>query len=245
MLTKNAIKHIKSLSQKKFRRELGLFVAEGVKLVDELIAGKFRIKEVYRTEAYPIPNVDCRINTVSMSEMKRISNLVTPTDVLAIVAYPTYSLVPKITTELVLALDTVQDPGNLGTIIRLADWFGIDTIVCSEGCADAFSPKTIQATMGAIAHVKIHYTNLEQWLKQQVDVPIYGACMAGENIYSLKKSNQGIIVMGNEGNGISPKVEKLLTHKVTIPSFAKNRTHVESLNVAMATAIFLSEFQGH
>lgn len=245
MLTKNTIKRVKSLQQKKFRNELGLFVAEGQKLVEELLHSKFEIVEIFHTEPLINPKVNCPVTLISQSDMERISGLVTPSPVLAVVKYPSSPLSVDPCNELVLALDTIQDPGNMGTIIRLADWFGIDHIVCSRGCTDAFAPKAIQATMGAIAHVKIHYTDLVAWLKQQNKCPIVGACMAGENIYSYKKGQTGIIVMGNEGNGISPEVDKLITHRIHIPTFAKGRKIVESLNVAMATAIILSEFMGH
>jgi TrmH family RNA methyltransferase len=245
MLSKNTIKRVKSLQQKKFRDELGLFLAEGTKLVDELIGSNFEIEEIFHTEQYVVTNVNCPVNKVSQSEMERISGLVTPSPVLAVVRFPTYTLEVNPSNELVLALDTIQDPGNMGTIIRLADWFGIDNIVCSHGCADAFAPKAIQATMGAIAHVKVHYTDLITWLSQHtVNCPIIGACMDGENIYKAKKEHAGIIVMGNEGNGISPAVDKLITHRIHIPTFARGRQKVESLNVAMATAIILSEFKG-
>ena len=245
MLSRNSIKRVKSLQQKKFRNELGLFIAEGTKLVDELISSNFEIEEIYHTEQYLVTNVNCLVHKVSQSEMERISGLVTPSPVLAAVRFPTYKLDVDPSKELVLALDTIQDPGNMGTIIRLADWFGIDNIVCSHGCADAFAPKAIQATMGAIAHVKVHYTDLITWLSQHtVNCPIIGACMDGENIYKAKKEHAGIIVMGNEGNGISPAVDKLITHRIHIPTFARGRQKVESLNVAMATAIILSEFKG-
>ncbi|HOU74776.1 MAG TPA: RNA methyltransferase [Tenuifilum sp.] len=245
MLSRNSIKRVKSLQQKKFRNELGLFIAEGTKLVDELISSNFEIEEIYHTEQYLVTNVNCLVHKVSQSEMERISGLVTPSPVLAVVRFPTYKLDVDPSKELVLALDTIQDPGNMGTIIRLADWFGIDNIVCSHGCADAFAPKAIQATMGAIAHVKVHYTDLITWLSQHtVNCPIIGACMDGENIYKAKKEHAGIIVMGNEGNGISPAVDKLITHRIHIPTFARGRQKVESLNVAMATAIILSEFKG-
>jgi len=245
MLTRNTIKRVKSLQQKKFRNELGLFIAESPKLVDELISSNFEIEEIFHTEQYVVTNVNCPVNTVSQSEMDRISGLVTPSPVLAVVRFPTYTLDVDPSKELVLALDTIQDPGNMGTIIRLADWFGIDNVVCSHGCADAFAPKAIQATMGAIAHVKVHYTDLITWLNQHNwNCPIFGACMDGENIYKARKVHAGIIVMGNEGNGISPAVDKLITHRIHIPTFAKGRQKVESLNVAMATAIILSEFKG-
>lgn len=244
-MTKNTIKRVKSLQQKKFRNELGLFVAEGQKLVGELLNSKFEMVEIFHTEQFIIPKADCPVTLISQSDMERISGLVTPSPVLAVVKYPSHTLSFDPCKELVLALDTIQDPGNMGTIIRLADWFGIDQIVCSRGCVDAFAPKTIQSTMGAIAHVKIHYTDLVAWLKQQNKCPIIGACMAGDNIYSSKKSQSGIIVMGNEGNGISSDVDKLITHRIHIPAFAKGRQIVESLNVAMAAAIILSEFKGH
>lgn len=244
MLTRNTIKWVKSLQQKKFRNEFGLFVAEGSKLVDELISSNFKIEEIFHTEQYVVTNVNCQENTVSQSEMERISGLVTPSPVLAVVRVPSYTLEVDPSKELVLALDTIQDPGNMGTIIRIADWFGIDNIVCSHGCTDAFAPKAIQATMGSIAHVKVHYTDLITWLNtHNRNCPIFGACMDGEDIYRAKKEHAGIIVMGNEGNGISPAVDKLITHRIHIPTFAKGRQKVESLNVAMATAIILSEFK--
>lgn len=246
MLSRNTIKRVKSLQRKKYRNELGLFLAEGTKLVDELIGSNFEIEEIFHTDEYEVTNVNCPVSKVSQSEMERISGLVTPSPVLALVRFPTYTLEVNPSKELVLALDTIQDPGNMGTIIRLADWFGIDNIVCSYGCADAFAPKTIQATMGAIAHVKVHYTDLIAWLSQHTaNCPIFGACMDGENIYKAKKGHAGIIVMGNEGNGISPAADKLITQRIHIPSFAKGRQKVESLNVAMATAIILSEFKGY
>ncbi|HBI81754.1 MAG TPA: RNA methyltransferase [Bacteroidales bacterium] len=245
MLTKHAIKRIKLLQQKKFRNELGLFVAEGPKLVEELIAGNFQVEEIYHTNEFETTVANCPVTMVSQTEMERISGLVTPSPVLAVVKYPSYRLEIDTCKELVLALDTIQDPGNLGTIVRLADWFGIDNIVCSHGCADAFAPKAVQATMGAIAHVKIHYTDLVTWIKQQNKCPIVGACMEGVSVYQSEKSQTGIIVLGNEGNGISKAVEQLLTHRIHIPTFAEGRQKVESLNVAMATAIILSEFKGH
>lgn len=245
MLSIGTIRKVKSLQQKKFRSEMGLFLAEGPKLVGELQNSDFEIVEIFHTNQYTVNNANCLVTQVSQSEMERISGLVTPSSVLAVVKYPSYPLEIDSSRELVLALDTIQDPGNLGTIIRLADWFGVDNIVCSWGCADAFAPKTIQATMGAIAHVKVHYTDLTQWISRQAKCPIYGACMDGENIYNSEKGQAGVILLGNEGKGISSELEQLITHRIHIPSYAKGRQRVESLNVAMATAVILSEFRGH
>ncbi len=246
MLSRNDIKRVKSLQQKKFRDEYGLFVAEGYRLVDQILAGSFEIVELYHTEKFTTnQKIDANLIAISESEMSRISGLATPSPILAVVKYPAYPMNADPARELVLALDTVQDPGNMGTIIRLADWFGVNHVVCSHGCADAFAPKTIQATMGAIANVKVHYVDLTEWLANQKGCPVYGAFMDGENIYSMEKKQTGIIIMGNEGNGISKTVERFISHRIHIPSFAMGREKVESLNVAMATAIVLSEFKGH
>lgn len=246
MLSRNDIKRVKSLQQKKVRDELGLFVAEGYRLVEQILAGGFEIVEVYHTEKFTTnQRIDANLIAVSESEMSRISGLTAPSPVLAVAKYPEYTLNADPASELVLALDTVQDPGNMGTIIRLADWFGVNHVVCSNGCTDAFAPKTIQATMGAIANVKVHYVDLTEWLSNQKGSSVYGAFMDGENIYSMEKKQTGIIIMGNEGNGISKPVEPFITHRIHIPSFAIGREKVESLNVAMAAAIVLSEFKGH
>ena len=180
-------------------------------------------------------------------EMKKISGLSTPSNVFALVYIPEYEITEfESQKSLTLALDDIQDPGNLGTIIRLADWFGIDNIICSQGTVDAFSPKVIQSCMGAISRVKVIYCNLEETLrdlKAKQNLSIYGTFMEGENIYSANLSSTGVIVMGNEGNGISPDIEKIISRKIHIPAFTTDRTVVESLNVAMATAIVCSEFR--
>ena len=171
---------------------------------------------------------------------------VNPQDVLAVFKRPDWSLdEADPSTSLVLALDGIQDPGNLGTIIRLADWFGIEHIVCSPDTADVFSPKTVQATMGALAHVKVHYTELEDYLKAQAarQIPLFGTFLDGENMYTKELSANGIIVMGNEGNGIRPQIEKLINQKLYIPSFPPERETSESLNVAIATAVICAEFR--
>ena len=175
-----------------------------------------------------------------------LSFLKNPQDVLAIFKRPNWDIT-EITPEkeLVLALDGIQDPGNLGTIIRLADWFGISHIVCSKDTADVFSPKTVQATMGALAHVKIHYTDLETFLQAQSAqaIPLYGTFLGGENLYEKTLSGNGILIMGNEGNGIRPAIEAFVNEKLYIPNYPEGRDTSESLNVAIATAVVCAEFR--
>lgn len=248
MLSKNTIKYINSLRVKKFRNEDNLFIAEGERLVGEIIESQLKVKTIYYCSDWSnkTKGTDIECEEISSDEMKKISGLTTPSKVLAVVNLPSYSISDcKIDNSLVLALDDIQDPGNLGTIIRLADWFGIDSILCSDNTVDAYSPKVVQACMGAISRIKIIYCDLEDTLRntQKLNLPIYGTFMEGASIYNENLTKSGVIVMGNEGNGISKGVEKLITKKIHIPSFANNRTTVESLNVAMATAIVLSEFR--
>jgi TrmH family RNA methyltransferase len=247
MLTSQQVKDIKSLQSKKFRKEYGLFVAEGDKLVSDLLQGNLVFTNVYHTTLWA-PPANCSTSLlvqVSAKEMERMSGLVSPSSVLATIKYPSYQVVTgDLANCLTLALDDVQDPGNVGTILRLADWFGIDTILCSYGTADAYAPKVVQASMGAISRVKVVYCNLpEALMGYGGSIPIFGAFMEGANIYNANLQTNGIVVMGNEGSGISPDVEKLITHKISIPSFASGRQSVESLNVAMASAIICSEFR--
>ncbi len=247
MLTKNTIKRIVSLQVKKFRKEYGVFIAEGSRLIDELVESNLEIKELYFTSQWKSNNIRKAVHSemVSDDEMKKISALSTPSNVLAVIGIPEYSIDEiDFPNELVLALDTIQDPGNLGTIVRLADWFGINSIICSRETADIFSPKVVQSTMGAITRVKVIYCDLaEELTKLKSKVPIYGTFMEGSNIYQTELKPKGVVVMGNEGNGISPEIEKLVSQKIHIPSFASNRTNVESLNVAAAAAIVCSEFK--
>ena len=247
MISKNQIKQITALSQKKQRDEAGLFVAEGTKLVLDLAAA-FKIKYIFATDAWineSGKSVKAEIQSVTKDELDKISNQKSPQGVLAVFEKPDYSISETdIANQLSLALDDVQDPGNLGTIIRIADWFGIHDIFCSQHCADAFGPKTVQATMGALARVRMHYTDLEQFLKTQAkNTTVYGTFMDGDDLYSEEICNQGIILMGNEGNGISPKIEKLVTKRLLIPNFPKGEPTSESLNVGVATAIICAEFR--
>ena len=236
MLSKNQLKLVRSLELKKNRKKEGLFVAEGPKVVGDLLRAGYRVRLVFSTTERPdaIPITD--------DELRKLSFLQHPQEVLAVFEIPHPSAISHQPSALSLALDGIQDPGNLGTIIRIADWFGIDTIYCSEDTADVYNPKVVQATMGSLAHIHIVYCDLVELL-QQYDGPIYGTLLDGNDIYQQELSQQGIIVMGNEGNGISQHVRPLVTHKLLIPNFNKNSETAESLNVAIATAITCSEFR--
>ena len=235
MLTKNQIKLVRSLEQKKNRKREGLFVAEGPKVVEDLLRGGYRPYAIYSTQ----PRPDAQL--ITDEELHKISFLQHPQEVLAIFEMPPSSL-PTHQSSLSIALDGIQDPGNLGTIIRIADWFGISTIYCSEDTADVYNPKVVQATMGSLAHINIFYTDLVE-LIGKANCPVYGTLLDGEDIYQQKLTQEGIIVMGNEGNGISEKIRPLITHRLLIPNFNKNKETAESLNVAVATAITCSEFR--
>lgn len=244
---KSEIAFVRSLSSKKERAASGLFVAEGEKLVGEMLASEFRVRKIFRCgeeDRSEAGSVDTE--HVSPKEMERISALKTPTPVLALVELPRYRLSAGTgTDDLALALDGVQDPGNLGTIVRLADWFGITDIVCSEASADCFNPKVVQATMGAILRVRVHYTDLGGFLRQAADagLPVCGTFLEGENIYGASLPEAGIVVMGNEGRGISDAAAATVTRKLFIPPYPAGRRGSESLNVAMATGIVCAEFR--
>jgi TrmH family RNA methyltransferase len=239
MITRAEILAIKALATKQGREEQGAFIAEGEKLVGEIRNSKLRIRKIYQTKP-----LFADAEMVSEKEMERISQLKTANSVLAVVEMPKSKIASvKPDSSLVLALDRVQNPGNLGTIIRLADWFGISDIVCSEDSADCFNPKVVQATMGAILRVRVHYTNLAKWLGEQRGAKVYGTFLEGENIYSAQLDKSGIIVMGNEGQGISTEVAATVSHKLLIPPYPADRSGSESLNVAVATAVICSEFR--
>ncbi len=240
MLSKNQIKLITSLTQKKYRKQHQLFIAEGKKVIDELLQSNFELETLFVTNDKLFTTIsESKINAITPNELKKISVLTTANDCLAVFKMP-------ITSEnkiegLVLALDDIRDPGNLGTIIRLCDWFGIETLLCSEETVDVYNPKVVQATMGSISRVNVVYTNLEKVLNGTT-LPIFGTFMDGKNIYNEQLPKEGIIVMGNEANGISEAIENLVTQKIAIPRFGKLQ-QTESLNVATATAIILSEFK--
>ena len=246
MLTKNRISQIKSLSTKKGRVELGEFVAEGQKMLEEMINSDFEIVEVYYiSQVQETIDAICKgVNAIKIStnDMSRISQLKTPSPVLVVVKIPQTHEVLECSDELVLALDSIQDPGNMGTIIRIADWYGIKKIYCSHNSVDIYSSKVVQATMGAISRVKIYYVDLVEFLSK-TKMPVYGTFLEGENIYTKKLSVSGVIVMGNEGSGISKEVERYVNQKIFIPPYPADVLTSESLNVAVATAICVSEFR--
>ena len=253
MLTKSAIRLITSLRQRKFRRQEGLFVAEGPRLVGELLFA-FHCRQLFATREWINTDgqrwLDKPLEEVSDAELERLSGLQTPQQVLALFEIPIdddlsmKDVSHLAINELYLALDGVQDPGNLGTIIRLADWFGVRHIWCSPQTADVWNPKVVQATMGGIAHVSIHYLDLATFLAALPDeCPIYGTSLKGQSLWTSSIDACGIIVMGNEGNGLTPEVDRLCRHRLFIPNFPSGEPTTESLNVAMATGIVLSEFR--
>jgi RNA methyltransferase, TrmH family len=242
MLSKSQIGFIKSLHQKKFRKEHRLFIVEGIKSVLEFIHSNYLVKEVYCTENLmpKLANLSQKIKVtqISSSDLLRITSLSTPQNVLALIELPgakdieTQALRGTFT----LALDGIQDPGNLGTIIRTADWFGFKQIICSEDCVEAYNPKVVQATMGSLSRVNVRYTNLKELL-QKCGVPVFGALLDGSSITETNFGSEGIIVLGNEGNGISEGVINEITNRVTIPGLGT----AESLNVAVSASLFCYE----
>ncbi len=244
-LSKAKIKYIQSLKDKKYRLEYKTFVAEGNKMVGELL-DNMTCQLLVATPEYirsaNLKNVE-EVIDVTDDDLSRASFLKTPQQVLGVFYQPEYDSDIDLSNQLVLALDGIQDPGNLGTIMRLADWYGIQYIFCSPDTVDIYNPKTVQATMGALARVKVLYTDLTDFLGKQGGIPTYGTLLDGENIYDKQLSNNGIIIMGNEGNGIRPEIRNLINQKLYIPNYPLGRETSESLNVAIATAIVCAEFR--
>jgi RNA methyltransferase, TrmH family len=238
MLVKSKTKYIQSLGEKKFREKEGVFVAEGPKLVKELLKAEVGVYEIYAVKEWLDENKKFikSIDTIEITkaELKGISFMTTPQSVLALVRMPSAN---TIVTEgkIILALDAIQDPGNLGTIIRTADWFGVQHIICSEDCADVYNPKVVQATMGSIARVNVIYTDLYLWLQKEKGIRIYAAVLRGKDLKKIK-IKAGVILIGNESKGIRPEILGLANEKITIPGIGK----AESLNAAVATGIVLS-----
>ena len=252
MLSKNKQKLIRSLDRKKNRDAEGLFLAEGPKLVTELLA-HFRCRLLVGEPAV-LSKVPFETNAVAervevtAEELARVSLQRAPQGVLAVFEKPqpvaAQSLLPVAGRSLCLALDGVQDPGNVGTIVRIADWWGIEHVICSHDTADVFAPKTVQSTMGALGRVGVHYTDLPAWLDAlPAGTPVYGTLLDGDNLYESELTTHGIIVMGNEGNGLSSAVRERVSHRLLIPSFPPDRPTSESLNVAVATAVTCAEFR--
>ncbi len=241
MLGKSQVKYIQSLGQKKVRDEEGLFIAEGPKIITELLASaNVKIQQLYALPDWiETHHKDCNgIDIVEASEqdLAKISQLTTPNKVVAVIKkFETPATVNTLQT-VSLVLDTIQDPGNLGTIIRIADWFGIEQVICSNDCADMYNSKVVQSTMGSIARVSLFYTDLATWLQEQRDVFIYAAALAGQNVTAMKKINEGLLVIGNESKGISQAIFDLVDVRITIP----RKGNAESLNAAVAAGIILS-----
>ncbi len=238
MLSKNQIRFINSLRRKKTRKSEGLFIAEGKKLVLDLLDSDIQVDKIYC-----LPEFEClepdKVQLISERELATISSLSAPNAVLAIFKIPESK--PVSNKGLAVALDDVNDPGNLGTIIRLCDWFGIPQILCSQNTVDCFNPKVVQSSMGSLARVQINYLDLAEHLRNEKRT-IYGTFMDGESLYQTSFEEEGILVMGNEANGISDEIRSLIDKELGIPQFGSHQK-TESLNVAMATAIFLSEMR--
>ena len=239
MLTKVTVKLVQSLKDKKNRQQNGLFIVEGTKAVIELLGSKIIVKTLFTTNEWLTQHKVMLKNNIELivvneKELKQLSNLVTPQQVIALAEIPKNEMPPEnISKEFSVALDQIQDPGNLGTIIRIADWYGIKNVFCSQNCADVFNPKVIQATMGSFLRVDVFYTDLSAFFEKQKNIPVYGALMNGEDLYQTKIKATGILLIGNEGTGISNELLKYVSHPITIPK----RGGAESLNASVATAI--------
>lgn len=235
MLTKSQQKLINSLQTKKYRNKNGLFVVEGIKGISEFLNSKFVLQHLFATEDL----FGIKYHPITELELRKISFLKNPNKALALFSMTQTEKIKE--QGIIVALDNVRDPGNLGTIIRLCDWFGVTNLLCDEGTVDCYNPKVVQATMGSLTRVNLHYLNLQEFL-HRTTLPIMGAFMEGNNIYNATLANDGILVMGNEANGISDSISEIITQKLAIPSFSDGES-AESLNVATATAILLSEFR--
>jgi TrmH family RNA methyltransferase len=238
MLSKNQIKLIRRLRQKKYRQELGLFVVEGVKGVTEFLNSDYQLHSLFSIEP-DFGDSQMDFYPITETELKTISSLKSPNTVLAIFKMPPAPSAPN--SGLIVALDDLRDPGNLGTIIRLCDWYGVRDLVCSEATVDCYNPKVVQASMGSLTRVNVHYLNLTSYLRSQ-PLKVFGAYMEGESVYQMELPTDGIIVLGNEANGISHDLTSVIQHRLSIPQFGSQQD-TESLNVANATAIILSEFR--
>jgi TrmH family RNA methyltransferase len=250
MISIQTIKRIKSLQQKKFREEEKCFVAETPKIVEEILnSNAYSVEIVYGLKAWIDTNwkrfARHTLEEVSSKELERISGLQTPNQVLAVLKKPDISPdLETIFSDTCLMLDDIRDPGNLGTILRIADWFGIKHVLCSDESVEYTNPKCIQASMGSFLRVSVHYGSLARFLSdKKTDTPIYGSFMEGENIYQTELNPKACIVIGNEAHGISKSLEPLITKKIHIPSFSNESNHAESLNASIATAIFCSELK--
>jgi TrmH family RNA methyltransferase len=242
MLSKSQIGFIKSLHQKKYRKEHGLFIVEGLKTLMEFFSSKYQIQSIYYLPQYQslLPKLPSNIKLFEVNnvELEKISTLQAPQGILALITIPeNLEIAPEaLMGEFSLALDGIQDPGNMGTIIRTADWFGFKNIICSTNTVEAFNPKTVQATMGSLARVNICYTSLPEYI-QNLKIPVYAAMLNGESLYQIEWEHQGLVVLGNEGKGVSDEVANLISRRLTIPRVGA----AESLNVSISAAIICAE----
>lgn len=242
MLSKSQIGFIKSLHQKKYRKENGIFIIEGIKSIEEFIQSNYQIHSIYYLAQYqsllPTLPANIKLFEVNNTELDKISTLQTPQGILALVNTPKPLVLntDNLKNAFTLVLDGVQDPGNMGTIIRTADWFGFKQIICSNNCVEIYNPKTVQATMGSLSRVNIYYEELPLVLKN-IKMPIFGAVLDGKSMYKTNWGNEGLVVLGNEGQGITAEVIKLITNPVTIPRMGG----AESLNVAISAAILCAD----
>lgn len=238
MLSKNELKYIQSLCHKKQRTAERLFIVEGVKLVHELIAADYPVKNIYATDEWIAPGGDHPVTRITEQELSKISSLQTPHQVLAVVHQQEVTDEPQWAHSLTLVLDGIQDPGNMGTMIRIADWFGIDQIIASEDTVELYNPKVIQSTMGSFMRVKVWYRDIASLLKEK-KVPVYGAVLDGDSMYAMQPPKAGILLIGNESKGIRQDLQSLIDHRITIPKMG----HAESLNAAVAMGILVSQFK--
>jgi TrmH family RNA methyltransferase len=236
MVSKSELKYIQSLSDKKVRLESGCFIAEGVKLVGEMMLAGYPIKQLYALDSWAAPNNNINVRRIEAFELAKMSTLQTPNQVLAVVEIPKIVQPITLAGQLTLVLDGIQDPGNLGTIIRIADWFGITQIIASEDTVDIYNPKVIGATMGSFMRVSVSYKNLVEWLPT-IKVPIYGALLKGANVFATANVTEGLLVIGSEAKGIRENILDLITYPVTIPKIGG----AESLNAAVATGIIVAQ----
>ena len=236
MVTKSELKYIQSLSDKKVRLETGCFIAEGVKLVGEMIAAGYPLKAVYALDSWESPDASIEVTRIEVFELEKMSMLQTPNQVLAVAMMPQKEVALDLAGQLTLVLDGIQDPGNMGTIIRTADWFGITQIVASEDTVDVYNPKVIGATMGSFMRVSVTYKNLQEWMPT-VKLPVYGALLEGENIFTTNAVKEGLLVIGSEGKGIRENILDLITYPVTIPKIGG----AESLNAGIAAGVIVAQ----
>ena len=236
MVTKSELKYIQSLSDKKVRLETGCFIAEGVKLVGEMIAAGYPLKAVYALDSWESPDTSLEVTRIEAFELEKMSMLQTPNQVLAVAMMPQKKETLNLAGPLTIVLDGIQDPGNMGTIIRTADWFGIRQIVASEDTADVYNPKVIGATMGSFMRVSVTYKNLADWMPT-IKLPVYGALLEGENVFTIKTPQKGLLVIGSEGKGIRENILEFITHPVTIPKTGD----AESLNAGIAAGIIVAQ----